>query len=118
MAVDGSEIRLSPVEVGSFIPVVFCRFFFTSQVVSRISEPSTVPKIVCRDVSSLMGVYASKSATLRSVEELPDVLPNIPNTRGRARSYPGYPGYPDSRLWFHICLMFTPTWGKIPSLII
>ena len=38
--VDGSEIRLSPVKVGSLFSVytVFC----TSQVFSRISEPSTV----------------------------------------------------------------------------
>ena len=37
--VDGSEIRLSPAEVGSIIPILYRGFV---KVISRISEPSTV----------------------------------------------------------------------------
>ena len=37
---DGNQISGAPVEVGSFFQI-FTRFY-TSQVVSRISEPSTV----------------------------------------------------------------------------
>ena len=40
--VDGSEIRRSPVEVGSLSDIPSFTGFYTSQVVSRISETSTV----------------------------------------------------------------------------
>ena len=43
--VDGSEIRRSPVEVGSLSTSIY-KVFCTAQVISWISEPSTVCRLV------------------------------------------------------------------------
>ena len=49
--VDGSEIRHPPVEVGSSFH--YLQGFYTSQVVSRISEPSTVVVFHCLSTHEL-----------------------------------------------------------------
>ena len=61
--VDGSEIRRSPVEVGSWNPIIY--EFYTSQVVSDFFHPQFVPHTPPTYPISARGVFFSSSSKYR-----------------------------------------------------